>query len=171
MTVKGQEFPAYDPRAIQGMGLGYATSNRGACHLRAYTISAEMLGVGDAEGPAGPVSWNTGTQIGLNAREWLVQAGVRRGDQRFVALTAYTAWRPEPDYRSTTGVLGLGTTLGPTRWELSAGGGRDTLGTLVVAGSGLEVPTGDRSAWTVRGELVGGRMFRAGLLSGWLTRF
>ncbi len=55
MGVKGQEFPAYDPRAIQGMGLGYATSNRGACHLRAYTISAEMLGVGDAEGPESPV--------------------------------------------------------------------------------------------------------------------
>jgi len=35
MTVKGQEFAAYDPRAMQGMGLGYATSNRGACHLRA----------------------------------------------------------------------------------------------------------------------------------------
>jgi aldehyde:ferredoxin oxidoreductase len=46
MGVKGQEFPAYDPRAIQGMGLGYATSNRGACHLRAYTVAAEVL---DAE--------------------------------------------------------------------------------------------------------------------------
>jgi aldehyde:ferredoxin oxidoreductase len=45
MGVKGQEFPAYDPRAIQGMGLGYATSNRGACHLRAYTVSAEVLGI------------------------------------------------------------------------------------------------------------------------------
>ena len=45
MTVKGQEFPAYDPRAIQGMGLGYATSNRGACHLRGYTVSSEIMGV------------------------------------------------------------------------------------------------------------------------------
>ncbi len=35
MTVKGQEFAAYDGRSMQGMGLGYATSNRGACHLRA----------------------------------------------------------------------------------------------------------------------------------------
>ena len=33
MTVKGQEFPAYDPRGIQGMGLTYATSNRGACQI------------------------------------------------------------------------------------------------------------------------------------------
>lgn len=45
MVVKGQEFPAYDARGIQGMGLAYATSNRGACHLRAYTVSSEVLGV------------------------------------------------------------------------------------------------------------------------------
>jgi aldehyde:ferredoxin oxidoreductase len=44
MGVKSQEFPAYDPRALQGMGLGYATSNRGACHLRAYTVAAEVVG-------------------------------------------------------------------------------------------------------------------------------
>ncbi|MFQ5846283.1 MAG: aldehyde ferredoxin oxidoreductase family protein [Candidatus Methylomirabilales bacterium] len=44
MGVKGQEFPAYDSRAIQGMGLGYATSNRGACHLKAYTVAPEILG-------------------------------------------------------------------------------------------------------------------------------
>ncbi len=35
MTIKGQEIPGYDSRAMQGMGLAYATSNRGACHLRA----------------------------------------------------------------------------------------------------------------------------------------
>ncbi|HIF50147.1 MAG TPA: aldehyde ferredoxin oxidoreductase [Thiotrichaceae bacterium] len=45
MTVKGQEFPAYDPRAIQGMGLAYATANRGACHLRGYTVASEVLGI------------------------------------------------------------------------------------------------------------------------------
>jgi aldehyde:ferredoxin oxidoreductase len=45
MTVKGQEFPAYDPRGIQGIGLAYATSNRGACHLRGYTIASEILGI------------------------------------------------------------------------------------------------------------------------------
>ncbi|MBI4553816.1 MAG: aldehyde ferredoxin oxidoreductase, partial [Candidatus Latescibacteria bacterium] len=45
MGVKGQEFPAYDARAIQGMGLGYATSNRGACHLKSYTVAPEILGI------------------------------------------------------------------------------------------------------------------------------
>jgi aldehyde:ferredoxin oxidoreductase len=45
MGVKKQEFPAYDSRGIQGIGLGYATSNRGACHLRAYTVASEVLGI------------------------------------------------------------------------------------------------------------------------------
>ncbi|MBL8341464.1 MAG: aldehyde ferredoxin oxidoreductase C-terminal domain-containing protein, partial [Rubrivivax sp.] len=45
MTVKSQEFPAYDARGIQGMGLTYATSNRGACHLRSYTVASEVLGI------------------------------------------------------------------------------------------------------------------------------
>ncbi|MDM8530649.1 aldehyde ferredoxin oxidoreductase family protein [Anaerolineales bacterium HSG25] len=42
MDVKGQGIPAYDPRGLKGMGIGYATSNRGACHLRAYTPAAEL---------------------------------------------------------------------------------------------------------------------------------
>jgi aldehyde:ferredoxin oxidoreductase len=41
MTVKGQAIPAYDPRGLKGIGIAYATSNRGACHLRAYTPGAE----------------------------------------------------------------------------------------------------------------------------------
>lgn len=44
MSVKKQEFPAYDGRGAQGMGLQYATSNRGACHVRGYMISPEILG-------------------------------------------------------------------------------------------------------------------------------
>jgi len=45
MSAKGQEFPAYDGRAIQGIGLAYATSNRGGCHLRGYTIASEVMGI------------------------------------------------------------------------------------------------------------------------------
>jgi aldehyde:ferredoxin oxidoreductase len=58
MTVKGQGIPAYDPRGIKGMGLGYATSNRGACHLRGYTPAAEV--VGNVLGPStvvDPLAW------------------------------------------------------------------------------------------------------------------
>jgi len=43
MHVKGLELPAYDPRGAKGHGLGYATSNRGGCHLRAYMIAPEII--------------------------------------------------------------------------------------------------------------------------------
>ncbi len=45
MSVKKQEIPAYDPRGVQGQGLAYATSNRGGCHVRAYLISPEIIGL------------------------------------------------------------------------------------------------------------------------------
>jgi aldehyde:ferredoxin oxidoreductase len=43
MTCKKQEMPAYDPRGVQGIGLNYATGNRGGCHVRGYTIAIEVL--------------------------------------------------------------------------------------------------------------------------------
>ncbi len=54
LDVKGQTIPAYDPRCMKGMGIGYATSNRGACHLRGYTPSAELLGIPEK---ADPYEW------------------------------------------------------------------------------------------------------------------
>ena len=54
MVAKGQAVPAYDPRGLQGMGLGYATSNRGACHLRAYVAAAELGVIGIH---ADPLAW------------------------------------------------------------------------------------------------------------------
>ncbi len=39
---KGMEFPGYEPRGSPGMGLAYATSDRGACHQRAWTVGAEL---------------------------------------------------------------------------------------------------------------------------------
>ncbi len=45
MSSKRMELPAYDARAVQGIGLNYATSNRGGCHVRGYTISPEVLGL------------------------------------------------------------------------------------------------------------------------------
>jgi aldehyde:ferredoxin oxidoreductase len=45
MTVKGLEMPAYDPRGMQGQGLLFATSNRGACHMRGNMLGPEVLGL------------------------------------------------------------------------------------------------------------------------------
>lgn len=54
MSVKGLEMPAYDPRGAKGIGLGYATSNRGGCHVTAYTISPEILGIPEKIDPLTP---------------------------------------------------------------------------------------------------------------------
>ncbi|MFQ6001275.1 MAG: aldehyde ferredoxin oxidoreductase family protein [Anaerolineae bacterium] len=64
MTVKGQSIPAYDPRGLKGMGIGYATSNRGACHLRGYTPAAEVVGwVLGEESTVDPLEWDSKAQL------------------------------------------------------------------------------------------------------------
>ena len=45
-VVKGQALPAYDPRAIQGMGVTYATTTMGADHTAGYAVTANVLKVG-----------------------------------------------------------------------------------------------------------------------------
>lgn len=60
MSVKKLEFPAYDGRGLQGMALQYATSNRGACHVRGYLVSPEILGLPEKLDPQaieGKASW------------------------------------------------------------------------------------------------------------------
>lgn len=47
--VKGLEPAGYDPRALKGMGLAYAVSDRGACHLRATFYKAELAGLIDPQ--------------------------------------------------------------------------------------------------------------------------
>jgi len=51
LSVKGQTMAAYDPRCMKGMGIAYATSNRGAHHLRGYTPAAEILGIPEKVDP------------------------------------------------------------------------------------------------------------------------
>lgn len=51
--VKGLEPAGYDPRVLKGMGLAYATSDRGACHLRATFYKPELAGMVDREAIAG----------------------------------------------------------------------------------------------------------------------
>ena len=54
LAVKGQSIAAYDPRCMKGMGIAFATSNRGACHLRGYTPAAEILGIPEK---VDPIEW------------------------------------------------------------------------------------------------------------------
>ena len=50
-VVKNQAIPAYDPRAIKGIGITYATSTQGADHTMGYTIATNILNVGGAVDP------------------------------------------------------------------------------------------------------------------------
>jgi len=75
MHVKGLEVPGYDPRAAQGMGLCYAVSERGACHLRAYTAGRELLGY---EGGADPSTYDRAK----------VQMAIDRQDEKAVVDSA-----------------------------------------------------------------------------------
>ncbi len=52
--VKGQSMPAYEPRAIKGIGMTYAVSTMGADHTSGYTIAPEMLGVSGKLDPLDP---------------------------------------------------------------------------------------------------------------------
>jgi aldehyde:ferredoxin oxidoreductase len=53
-VVKGQALPAYDPRAVQGIGVTYATSTMGADHTAGYAVTANILGVGGTVDPLKP---------------------------------------------------------------------------------------------------------------------
>jgi aldehyde:ferredoxin oxidoreductase len=53
-TVKGQSMPAYEPRAVKGIGVTYATSTMGADHTAGYTIAPEILSVGGKADPLNP---------------------------------------------------------------------------------------------------------------------
>ena len=75
MHVKGLEIPGYEPRAAQGMGLCYAISERGACHLRAYTAGTELCGYG---GGTNPFSYD----------ETKVQLAIDRQDEKAVVDSA-----------------------------------------------------------------------------------
>lgn len=67
MHVKGLELPGYEPRAAQGMGLCYAISERGACHLRAYTAGTELCGYG---GGTNPLSYDeTKVQLAIDKQD------------------------------------------------------------------------------------------------------
>jgi aldehyde:ferredoxin oxidoreductase len=50
-TVKRQGMPAYEPRAVKGIGVTYATSPMGADHTAGYTIAPEILAVGGKSDP------------------------------------------------------------------------------------------------------------------------
>ncbi|NLP18986.1 MAG: aldehyde ferredoxin oxidoreductase [Firmicutes bacterium] len=53
-VVKNQAMPAYEPRAVKGIGITYITTPMGADHTAGYTIAPEILGVGGQLDPLDP---------------------------------------------------------------------------------------------------------------------
>ena len=69
-TVKGQSMPAYDPRAVQGIGVTYATTTMGADHTAGYAVATNILKVGgdvDPLKPEGQVELSRNLQIATAA--------------------------------------------------------------------------------------------------------
>lgn len=69
-VVKGQALPAYDPRAVQGIGVTYATSTQGADHTAGYAVATNILKVGgdvDPLKPTGQVELSRNLQIATAA--------------------------------------------------------------------------------------------------------
>ena len=69
-VVKGQAMPAYDPRAVQGIGVTYATTPMGADHTAGYAVTANVLNVGgnvDPHSPEGQIELSRNLQIATAA--------------------------------------------------------------------------------------------------------
>jgi len=69
-VVKGQAMPAYDPRAVQGIGVTYATSPMGADHTAGYAVATNIMNIGgkvDPLKPAGQIELSRNLQVATAA--------------------------------------------------------------------------------------------------------
>lgn len=126
MVVKGQEFAGYDSRALQGMGLGYATSNRGACHLKHDVFAEDMEDV-SGKGKAQPCKDSqdriaaydsTGlcifTTAAWGAKEFAIQLDAAcegNWDAERVELCGERIWNLERQFNLRAGFTGADDTL------------------------------------------------------------
>lgn len=88
MHVKGLELPAYDPRGAIGHALGYATSNRGGCHLTGYLASLEIF--------AAPKKIDRFTMAGKP--DLLVLKQNQKATEDSLVICAFAGWALGLDY-------------------------------------------------------------------------
>ena len=154
--IKGLELPAYDPRGTFGMGLGYATSDRGACHMRAFTAADDILG---GEAPADSLEGKpalVAEQQDFSALAWTgVWCANMYIDTDFLGVHFRHLWGRETSHEElmTTGarIWNLGRLL-----NLREGFGREHDRLPAI----LDVPHPDGAA---AGKTVGADEFRAAL--------
>ena len=110
--IKGLELPSYDPRGTFGMGLGYATSDRGACHMRAFTAADDILG---GEAPADSLEGKpalTVEQQDFSAVAWTgVWCANMYVDTDFLGVHFRHLWGREPSHDELM-------TIGARIWNL-----------------------------------------------------
>jgi aldehyde:ferredoxin oxidoreductase len=77
MGVKKLEFASYDPRALQGQGLAYATNSRGACHIRGevqdlslYSVKHWRITMDHNIGPIDPLRWDDKPVLAADVQDW-----------------------------------------------------------------------------------------------------
>ncbi len=121
LHVKGRELPLHDPRGKKGMGLAYATSNRGSCHMQ--TIHEDALAIG---GPFPELGLDTAmSRTQLDGKAYLVKITQdyfgTLGDTLGLCKFPMNAWRPYPPTRVAQAVALV------TGWDI-------TLEELVTAG-------------------------------------
>lgn len=176
MVVKGQEFAGYDSRALQGMGLGYATSNRGACHLK-HDVFAEDMSDQSGAGKAEPCKSSqdiiamvdsTGTCL-FTMGAWgtpefgaLIRAdlGDAWSDERLVE-TGERIWNLERLFNLEAGFTQADDTLPPRMLEIPAPSGTAK---GRVAELDLMLPDYYRlRGWTINGEPEAATLARLGI--------
>jgi aldehyde:ferredoxin oxidoreductase len=145
MSVKGLEMPAYDPRGMQGQGLLYATSNRGACHMRGNMLGLEILGLPklidrfQVQGKSSYVILHQNTAAAIDSLGVCKFASLAVGDEYFArALSAVTGldystgdliragervWTLERLYNLREGFTAIDDTLPPRLLEEPVPGG------------------------------------------------
>ncbi len=139
MSSKGQEFAAYDGRSLQGMGLGYATSNRGACHLRAGVMGHDFETTEPEEKPAlvsasqdaNAALDSTGLCMftkyaGMNDEDIIAQLDAALGggwDAQRYQLTGERIWNLERMFNLEAGLTAADDTLPPRILETPAPSG------------------------------------------------
>jgi aldehyde:ferredoxin oxidoreductase len=77
MGVKKLEFASYDPRALQCMGMGYATNSRGGCHIRGevqdlslYNVQHWRITKDHNVGPVDPLRWDDKPLLTADVQDW-----------------------------------------------------------------------------------------------------
>ena len=118
-VVKGQAMPAYDPRAVQGIGVTYATSTMGADHTAGYAVATNILKVGgdvDPLKPKGQMELSRNLQIATAAVDstgmcLFIAFAVLDQPETFQALIDMINGFLRPGNLDANGVMELGKTI------------------------------------------------------------